>query len=134
MTASAPKGPDRKVALMETISGCTVMRPSEASEPVRIGPSEISGAFVVEVGMFPPGQAGPPLHLHPHTDEMFYIADGNATFQLGHSELPLSAGGLVIVPRGTAHAVWNSGDRPVRGLLVISPGDVEHQFVAVETG
>jgi uncharacterized cupin superfamily protein len=102
-------GPDRKVALMETISGCTVMRPSEASEPVRIGPSEISGAFVVEVGMFPPGQAGPPLHLHPHTDEMFYIADGDATFHLGDSELPLSAGGLVIVPRGIAHTVWNSG-------------------------
>jgi uncharacterized cupin superfamily protein len=134
MTASAAKGPDRKVALMETISGCTVMRPSEASEPVRIGPSQISGAFVVEVGMFPPGQAGPPLHLHPHTDEMFYIADGDATFHLGDSELQLSTGGLVIVPRGIAHTVWNSGDRPVRGLLVISPGDVEHQFVAVETG
>jgi len=122
------------MALMETISGCTVMRPSEASEPVRIGPSQIRGAFVVEVGMFPPGQAGPPLHLHPHTDEMFYIADGDATFHLGDSELQLSAGGLVIVPRGTAHTVWNSGDRPVRGLLVISPGDVEHQLVAVETG
>jgi quercetin dioxygenase-like cupin family protein len=134
MTASAAKGPDRKVALMETISGCTVMRPSEASESIRIGPSEISGAFVVEVGMFPPGQAGPPLHRHPHTDEMFYIADGDATFHLGDSELQLSTGGLVIVPRGIAHTVWNSGDRPVRGLLVISPGDVEHQFVAVETG
>ncbi len=84
--------------------------------------------------MFPPGQAGPPLHLHPHTDEMFYIADGTATFQLGDSELQLSAGGLVIVPRGTVHTVWNSGDRPVRGLLVISPGDVEHQFVPIETG
>jgi quercetin dioxygenase-like cupin family protein len=119
---------------METISGCTVMRPSEASEPVRIGPSEISGAFVVEVGMFPPGQPGPPLHLHPYTDEMFYIADGDATFQLGDSESQLSAGALVIVPRGSVHTVWNSGDRPVRGLLAISPGDVEHEFIPVETG
>jgi mannose-6-phosphate isomerase-like protein (cupin superfamily) len=79
--------------------------------------------------MFPPGQAGPPLHLHPHTDEMFYIADGDATFHLGDSELQLSAGALVIVPRGTEHTVWNSGDRPLRGLLVISPGDAEHEFV-----
>jgi quercetin dioxygenase-like cupin family protein len=117
---------------METISGCTVMRSSEASEPVRLGPSEISGAYVVEVGMFYPGQPGPPLHLHPETDEMFYIADGNATFQLGDSELQLSTGGLVIVPRGTAHTVWNSEDRPVRGLILISPGDAQHEFVPVE--
>ena len=119
---------------METIGGCTVMRPSEASEPVRIGPSQTDGAYVVEVGMFPPGQPGPPLHLHPHTDEMFYIADGEATFQLGDRELQLSAGALVIVPRGVAHTVWNSGDGPVQGLLVISPGDAEHEFVPVETG
>jgi mannose-6-phosphate isomerase-like protein (cupin superfamily) len=123
-----------RVALMETISGCTVMRPSEASEPVRIGPSEISGAFVVEVGMFPASQPGPPLHLHPHTDEMFYIADGDATFQLGDSQFQLSGGALVIVPRGITHTVWNSGDRPLRGLIVISPGDVEHEFVPAETG
>jgi mannose-6-phosphate isomerase-like protein (cupin superfamily) len=117
---------------METISGCTVVRPSDVSEPVRIGPSLVRGAFVVEAGMFPTGQAGPPLHLHPHTDEMFYIADGDATFHLGESELQLSAGALVIVPRGTAHTVWNSGDRPLRGLLVISPGDAEHQVVPLE--
>jgi uncharacterized cupin superfamily protein len=110
------------------------MRPSKASEPVRIGPSQVEGAYVVEVGMFPPGQPGPPLHLHPHTDEMFYIADGDATFRLGDSELQLAAGALVIVPKGVAHTVWNSGDRPVRGLLVISPGDAEHEFVPVETG
>jgi mannose-6-phosphate isomerase-like protein (cupin superfamily) len=94
-----------RVALMETIGGCTVMRPSEASEPVRIGPSQ-----------------------------MLYIADGDATFQLGDRELQLSAGALVIVPRGVAHTVWNSWDRPAQGLLVISPGDAEHEFVPVETG
>ena len=118
---------------METINGCTVIRASEPREPVRVGPSEMSGAYVVEVGVFSPGQPGPPLHLHPHTDEMFYVADGDATFQLGDSELQLSAGALVIVPRGTAHTVWVSGNRPVRGLIVISPGDAEHEFVPVET-
>jgi quercetin dioxygenase-like cupin family protein len=119
---------------METISGCTVMRPSEASEPVRIGPAEFGGAYVVEVGTFPAHQPGPPLHLHPNTDEMFYVADGDATFQLGDSELQVSAGAVVFVPRGTTHTVSVSGDRPLRGLILISPGDVEHEFVPVETG
>jgi hypothetical protein len=30
--------------------------------------------------------------------------------------------------------VRNSGDRPVRGLILISPGGAEHEFVPVETG
>ena len=104
-----------RVALMETIGGCTVMRASVATEAVRVGPSEISGAYVVEVGLFPPGQPGPPLHFHPHTDEMFYIADGDATFQLGDSELQLSAGALVIVPRGRrTHGVELGGPSRAR--------------------
>jgi len=122
-----------RVAVMETIGGCTVMRTSQASEPARVGPAEVGEAYVVEVGSFPPRQPGPPLHLHPNTDEMFYIADGEATFQLGDSRVELSAGALVVVPKGTPHTVWNSGDRPVRGLIVISPGGAEHEFIPVTT-
>jgi quercetin dioxygenase-like cupin family protein len=117
---------------METINGCTVIRSSEPSEPIRFGPAETSGSYVVEVGSFPPGTALP-LHLHPNTDEVFYVADGEATFQLGDRELELGAGAFVFVPRGTTHTVRVSSDSPVRGLIVISPGDAEHEFVPVET-
>jgi mannose-6-phosphate isomerase-like protein (cupin superfamily) len=117
---------------MQTISGCTVVQASEAPEPVHFGPDETHGAYVVMVGTFAPGQPAPPLHVHPHTDEAFYVADGDATFQLGDREVPVTSGGLVYVPRGTAHTVWNSGDRPVRGLILVSPGDAEHEFVPAE--
>lgn len=117
---------------METINGCTIIPPSDAMEPVRFGPAEMNGAYVVLAGMFPPGQPAPPLHVHPHTDEAFYLAEGDATFLLGDREHRLTGGGLVFVPRGTPHTVWNSGDGPVRGLIVISPGDAEHIFVPVE--
>ncbi len=119
---------------METINGCTVVPPSEAAEPVHFGPAETQGAYVVMVGTFPPGQPAPPLHVHPHTHETFYVADGDATFQLGDREVPLTAGGLVFVPRGMPHTVWNSGDRPVRGLILGSPGGAEHVVVPVEAG
>jgi mannose-6-phosphate isomerase-like protein (cupin superfamily) len=88
----------------------------------------------IRVGTFPPGHPAPPLHVHPHTDEAFYVADGDATFQLGDREVPVTAGGLVFVPRGMAHTVWNSGDRPVRGLILVSPGGAEHVFVPAEAG
>jgi mannose-6-phosphate isomerase-like protein (cupin superfamily) len=117
---------------METINGCTVVSPSDAPEPVSFGPAETQGAYVVIVGAFPPGQPPPPLHVHPQTDETFYVADGNATFQLGDREVSVTAGCLVFVPRGMPHTVWNSGDRPVRGLIVVSPGGAEHVLVPVE--
>jgi mannose-6-phosphate isomerase-like protein (cupin superfamily) len=62
------------------------------------------------------------------TDETSYVADGEATFKLGDRERELGAGSLVFVPRRTAHTVWNSGDRPVRRLILISPGNAEHEF------
>jgi mannose-6-phosphate isomerase-like protein (cupin superfamily) len=117
---------------METINGCTVVPPSEAPEPVYFGQAESQGAYVAILGTFPPGQPAPPLHVHPHTDEAFYIADGDGTFRLGDRELPVTAGSLVFVPRGMPHTVWNSGDRPLRGLILVSPGDAEHEFVPVE--
>ena len=119
---------------METINGCTVVAPSDAPEPVYFGSAETQGAYVVIVGAFPPGHPAPPLHIHPHTDEAFYVADGDATFQLGDREVPATAGCLVFVPRGMPHTVWNSGDRPLRGLIVVSPGEAEHVLVPVEAG
>jgi mannose-6-phosphate isomerase-like protein (cupin superfamily) len=119
---------------METINGCTVVPPSEASEVAHFGPAETQGAYVVMVGTFPPEQPAPPLHVHPHTDEAFYVADGDATFRLGDREVPVTAGGLVFVPRGMAHTVWNSGGQPVRGLILVSPGGAEHVSVPVEAG
>jgi mannose-6-phosphate isomerase-like protein (cupin superfamily) len=85
---------------------------------------------VAEIGVFPPGE-GPPVHLHPNTDETFYVADGEATFTLGDREVSLTSGGFVFVPRGTAHTVRVSGDGPVRGLIVISPGHAAHEFLPV---
>ena len=119
---------------MEQINGCTVVPPSDAPEPTHFGPAETQRAYVLIVGLFAAGQPAPPMHVHPRTDEAFYIADGDATFRLGDRDVPVSSGGLVFVPRGTAHTVWNSGDRPLRGLIVVSPGGAEHVLVPVEAG
>ena len=114
------------------VNGCTIIASQGSIEPIHFGPAELAGAYVAIVGVFPPGEPAPPLHLHPDTDESFYIAEGDATFLLGDHEIPVRTGGLVFVPRGTAHTVWNSGDRPLRGLILVSPGDAEHSFVPVD--
>jgi quercetin dioxygenase-like cupin family protein len=88
---------------------------------------------VALVGVFPPGEPGPPPHTHPTTDEAFYLASGEATFLLGDRELTMKSGSLVFVPRGVVHTVWNSGSDPVHGVILISPGDREHIVVPVES-
>jgi mannose-6-phosphate isomerase-like protein (cupin superfamily) len=117
---------------METVNGCTVIRPSHDAEPTRFGPSELGHSYVAIVGMFPPGEPGPPPHTHPTTDEAFYLASGEATFLLGDREVLMTSGSLVFVPMGVVHTVWNSGTDPLHGLILISPGDHEHVFLPVE--
>jgi mannose-6-phosphate isomerase-like protein (cupin superfamily) len=117
---------------METVNGCTVIPSSDAPEPAAFGPAEMNGAYRVLVLTVPAGQPPAPFHMHPHTDEAFYVAEGEASFLLGDREVQVSGGGFVFVPRGTHHTAWNSADVPMRGLILISPGDAEHVFSPVD--
>lgn len=125
---------------VETINGVRVVRPDPgglaqeaARGPITIGPEITAGAYLAWVGAMPAGDEGPPLHRHPHTDEGFYIATGELTFQVGDREIVAGAGSFVFVPRGVVHTAYNSGAGPMQGLLILSPGDAEHIFEPADT-
>ena len=118
---------------MKTINGCTVIMSSEAAEPISFGQAETDGAYRILTGTIPAGHPAPAFHLHPHTDEAFYVASGEITCLLGDREIKVPEGGFVFIPRGTAHTAWNSGDAPMLGMIVISPGDAEHLFEPAQT-
>ena len=89
---------------METINGCTVIPPVEAPDPIPFGPDQTKAAYVVLSGIFPPGEPGPPPHVHPYTDEAFFLAEGEATFLLGDHEVEVSGGcACVRAPWRRAH-------------------------------
>ena len=117
---------------METVKGCTVIQQGSIEGILTFGPEETAGSYSVMVGEGPGGVPGPALHEHPTTDEAFYVAEGEALFQLGDEEILVPSGGFVFVPRGTVHTVSNPGSGTLRGLIIISPGNVEHEFVEVE--
>jgi quercetin dioxygenase-like cupin family protein len=117
---------------MEEINGCTVITPDDAAEALTWGAEETGGAYTALVGVMPPNHDSTPLHLHPSTDEAFYVAQGTCGFQLGDEKITAETGSLVFVPRGTVHTVWNPGSEPVRGLILISPANGEHEFVPVD--
>jgi mannose-6-phosphate isomerase-like protein (cupin superfamily) len=107
---------------METICGATFVFDHDG-EPDLIGNELTGGAYRVMVGRAPAGE-GPPMHIHPHTDEGFYVGDGEMTFVFPGREVLAGPGSFVFVPRGVEHTAHIT--KPLSGLLIYSPGDADH--------
>jgi mannose-6-phosphate isomerase-like protein (cupin superfamily) len=91
--------------------------------PVIKAPSELSrDAFTVVEGHLPPGENGPPMHLHRSHDESFYVVEGTLTVLTTGSEEELGKGGYVFFPHGTPHTLANRSAAPVRYLAIASGG------------
>ncbi len=63
-----------------------------------------------------------------------YIADGEMTFRFEDREVVARTGTFVFVPLGAVHTARDTGGRPMRGLLILSPGDAAYVSPAVERG
>ncbi len=73
--------------------------------------AETGGEYERGVGIFPPGNAGPPEHFHPIYDEHFEVTMGNFVFLINGEERTMRAGDKVIVSKGTAHTFRCIGDQ-----------------------
>jgi quercetin dioxygenase-like cupin family protein len=49
-------------------------------------------------------RGGPPMHIHPNQDEMFYVIEGEYRFRVGDDEYPMKAGDTIFLPRNVPHA------------------------------
>ena len=107
---------------METIGGATFVFDHDG-EPDLIGNELTGGAYRVTVGRGPVGE-GPPMRIHPHTDEGFYVGEGEMAFIFPRREVVAAPGSFVFVPRGVEQTAQIT--KPLRGLLIYSPGDAEH--------
>jgi mannose-6-phosphate isomerase-like protein (cupin superfamily) len=61
-----------------------------------------------------------PERSRPDADETIYIVAGEGTLRMGSREHSLSAGWLVTIPRGTAHAITRRGSRPLMFVSTLS--------------
>ena len=69
----------------------------------------------------PPGEQ-PPLHVHEHEDEGFYVLEGSLTLWLGDNDpVVLNPGGFVLAPHGIPHT-YRVGDTPGLYLVTSTPG------------
>jgi quercetin dioxygenase-like cupin family protein len=71
---------------------------------------------------------GPPLHVHPAFDELFFVLEGELTFQVGDELTTVAAGDWLLAPRGIPHTFANHSRRPARALIAVTPAGFERLF------
>ncbi|MFE7405034.1 cupin domain-containing protein [Isoptericola sp. NPDC057559] len=88
--------------------------------------------FEVEATYQPHGER-PPQHVHPHHDEEFTVLAGTIRVGFADRRKDFAAGESFVVPRGTAHHMWNPGAEPAVLRWVSTPaGRVEEFFTAMD--
>jgi mannose-6-phosphate isomerase-like protein (cupin superfamily) len=73
---------------------------------------------------YAPGDEGPPLHIHRHHVDAFWVLEGTIAVGLGADgdELELPVGAFVLVPPEVAHTFRNPGPGRGRYLNLHAPG------------
>ena len=85
-------------------------------------------AVFEQTGLTPNG--GPPLHIHPHQDEWFYVIEGEYLFQVGEDKYEMKAGDTIFLPRTVQHAFIQLTEK---GRMIVSylPAGKMEDFFAV---
>jgi mannose-6-phosphate isomerase-like protein (cupin superfamily) len=74
---------------------------------------------------------GPPLHVHPAFDELFFVLEGELVFQVGDELTRRSAGEWLFAKHGIAHTFANHSTAPARVLIAVTPAGFERYFLLV---
>lgn len=76
-------------------------------------------------------KGGPPLHLHPNQDEIFFILQGEYLFQVGEEKHTLKAGDTIFLPRMVPHAFAQLTEVGKMFFLFQPSGKMEDFFRAI---
>jgi quercetin dioxygenase-like cupin family protein len=63
----------------------------------------------------------PGEHVHETEDEMFYVLEGELTFECAGSRFDASTGSFVFLPKGVPHGYTFGTNEPVRLLVITTP-------------
>jgi mannose-6-phosphate isomerase-like protein (cupin superfamily) len=69
------------------------------------------------------------LHMHPASDELFYIVEGQGQFTVGDDQVMVSSGSAIYGPTGVPHGLVNSSKSPIVMISVQAPKPVEINYL-----
>lgn len=76
-------------------------------------------------------KGGPPLHMHLSQDEVFFIIEGEYTFQVGDDKHLLKGGDTIFLPRKVAHAFAQTSEKGKMYFMFTPSGRMEDFFRAI---
>jgi len=85
------------------------------------------GKYSVIITETPPN-GGPPLHIHTHEDELFYVLKGNYEFFYGDKKMSAQMGDFIQLPKGIPHRFINKDTITGITMNTITPGGFEYFF------
>lgn len=72
-------------------------------------------------------KGGPPLHIHPHEDEVFIVLEGEHLFQMADKRYHLTTGDTIFIPRNVPHAHCQISEK-VKLLFFFTPAGKTENF------
>lgn len=97
---------------------------------VMVHPDEVGNAYALFEQTIPPGH-GPPMHVHRHETEIFYVVEGAFELCIGGDTVRAGPGAIMVGPRDIPHTFRNVGDAPGILHLTVIPGNFGHYFLEV---
>lgn len=76
-------------------------------------------------------KGGPPLHVHPNQDEIFYVIEGNYLFEVGGEQQTLTAGDTIFLPRNVPHTFAQLTNKGKMVFFFQPSGKMEDYFRAL---
>src|SRR4051794_9356578 len=93
--------------------------------------AQTGGAYAILEQTIPAG-GGPPLHVHRHETEVFYVVEGRFELTIGDQKVDAPAGAIAVCPRDIPHTFRNVGTTTGKLLLTIIPGRFADYFLEVD--
>ncbi|SRR6266480_7784370 len=90
---------------------------------------ETFGELFESTNWLDPRMPGPPVHVHPNSEESFEVIEGSLDVFKDGEWRTLQPGETAVVPAGAPHTLRNASDEPAKTITRIRPaGDSEAFF------
>jgi quercetin dioxygenase-like cupin family protein len=73
-------------------------------------------------------------HTHHDEDQITIVISGRVGATIGERQVEIEAGGVLLLPRGVPHALWNASTDEARLLDIYTPSGFEQVFAAMGGG
>jgi mannose-6-phosphate isomerase-like protein (cupin superfamily) len=90
--------------------------------------AESGGEFLKASNWIGHEMGGPPLHVHPHADDVFELLEGELEVYVDGEWSTIRAGETAVAPAGQPHTFRNSSGKPVRIINIHRPSQRFEEF------